>query len=86
MQDPKSYRQATRLVRSGVVRSPHKETAEALYLTSGFVYDSAAEADARFAGELPGYLYGRYANPTVRVFEERLMALEGPGAEECLGV
>ncbi|MGE3250604.1 MAG: O-succinylhomoserine sulfhydrylase [Hyphomonadaceae bacterium] len=79
-------RLATRLVRGGLSRSQHKETAEAIFMTSGFVYDSAAEADARFAGTSPGYLYGRYANPTVRVFEERLMALEGEGAEECLAV
>ncbi|MBI1187916.1 MAG: O-succinylhomoserine sulfhydrylase [Alphaproteobacteria bacterium] len=84
-------RLATRLVRGGQTRSQHKETAEAIFMTSGFVYDSAAEADARFAGASPGYLYGRYANPTVRMFEERLMALEGPipghdGAEECLAV
>jgi O-succinylhomoserine sulfhydrylase len=79
------YRLPTRLVRSGLKRSPHKETAEALYLTSGFTYDEAAEADAKFAGALPGYVYGRYGNPTIRVFEERLMALEGKGAEECLG-
>jgi len=77
-------RLATRLVRGGTNRSPHKETSEAIFLTSGFVYDSAEEADARFAGTSPGYLYGRYANPTVRMLEERLMALEG--AEECLCV
>lgn len=76
------WRLATRLVRSGVSRSGAKETAEALFLTSGFVYDTAAEADARFAGTAPGYLYGRYANPTVAMFEERLAALEG--AEACL--
>jgi O-succinylhomoserine sulfhydrylase len=85
MTDKKPYRLATRLVREGVQRSAHQETAEALYLTSGFVYDAAASADARFAGTEPGYVYGRYGNPTIRVFEERLMALEGPGAEECLG-
>ncbi|MBL8548748.1 MAG: O-succinylhomoserine sulfhydrylase [Hyphomonadaceae bacterium] len=79
-------RLSTQLVRGGLSRSQHKETAEAIFLTSGFVYDSAAEADSRFAGTSPGYLYGRYANPTVRVFEERLIALEGPGAEECLAV
>lgn len=85
MSDPDSptpWRLATRLVRSGLQRSPAKETAEALYLTSGFVYHSAAEADARFAGTSPGYIYGRYANPTVAMFEERLAALEG--AECCL--
>ncbi|MGE3302466.1 MAG: O-succinylhomoserine sulfhydrylase [Hyphomonadaceae bacterium] len=77
-------RPATKLVRGGLTRSQHKETSEAIFMTSGFVYDSAAEADARFAGASPGYLYGRYANPTVRMFEERLMALEG--AEECIAV
>jgi len=86
MTDPKSYRLATQLVRGGLARSPNKETAEAIYMTSGFVYDDAAEADARFAGTSPGFLYGRYGNPTVRMFEERMMALEGDGAEECLAV
>lgn len=81
---PKRLRLATKLVRGGTTRSQHKETSEAIFLTSGFVYDSAEEADARFAGTSPGYLYGRYANPTVRMLEERLMALEG--AEECLCV
>jgi O-succinylhomoserine sulfhydrylase len=78
------FNEATNLVRAGLTRSQHKETAEALFLTSGYVYDSAEEADARFAGTSPGYLYGRYANPTVRMLEERLIALEG--AEECLCV
>ena len=82
--DQTSPRLATRLVRAGLKRSPNQETAEALYLTSGFTYDSAASADARFAGDEPGYVYGRYGNPTIRVFEERMMALEGDGAEECL--
>jgi O-succinylhomoserine sulfhydrylase len=82
--DPTSWRPATRAVRAGLSRSPFKETAEAIYLTSGFVYDSAEEADARFAGTAPGYLYGRYANPTQRMFEERLAALEG--AEDCVAV
>ncbi|HWA01805.1 MAG TPA: O-succinylhomoserine sulfhydrylase [Caulobacterales bacterium] len=84
MSEEKSPRLATRLVRAGLKRSPNKETAEALYMTSGFTYDEAAEADAKFAGAIPGYVYGRYGNPTIRVFEERLMALEGKGAEECL--
>lgn len=75
---------ATQLVRGGINRSPHKETAEAIFMTSGFVYDSAEEADARFAGTSPGYLYGRYGNPTIRILEEKLMLLEG--AEECLCV
>jgi O-succinylhomoserine sulfhydrylase len=77
-------RPQTDAIRAGLHRSGFKETAEALYLTSGFVYDSAEEADARFAGTAPGYLYGRYANPTITMFEERLSALEG--AECCLAV
>jgi cystathionine beta-lyase/cystathionine gamma-synthase len=75
-------RRQTKLVRGGLARSHFKETAEAIYMTSGFVYDSAAEADARFAGTEPGFVYGRYGNPTVRMFEERLAGLEG--AEDCL--
>ncbi len=82
--DEKNWRPATKLIRSGLTRSQHKETAEAIFMTSGFVYDTAEEADQRFAGTSPGYLYGRYANPTIRMFEERLMALEG--AEECIAV
>jgi O-succinylhomoserine sulfhydrylase len=71
----------TILVRGGQTRSQHKETSEALFLTSGFVYDSAAEAEARFKGEAPGYLYGRYANPTNTMLQERLALLDG--AETC---
>ena len=58
-------------------RSPFGETSEALYLTSGFVYDSAEQAEARFREEDDGYIYSRFGNPTVRMFEERMMALEG---------
>ncbi len=72
----------TRLVQEGLVRSPHGETSEALYLTSGFVYRSAAEAAARFAGEAEGYTYSRLGNPTLRMFERRMAALEG--AEEAI--
>jgi O-succinylhomoserine sulfhydrylase len=71
----------TILVRGGQTRSQHKETSEAIFLTSGFVYDTAAEAEARFKGELPGYLYGRYANPTNTMLEERLAMLDG--AQSC---
>jgi O-succinylhomoserine sulfhydrylase len=80
----KAHGFATQMVRGGIQRSQHKETAEAIWMTSGFVYDSAEEADARFAGASPGYLYGRYGNPTIRILEEKLMLLEG--AEECLCV
>ena len=79
--DPDGWREATRLVRGGLTRSPFDETAEALYATSGFVYGSAAEAEAAFAGDIDRYIYGRYANPTVSMFEERLRLLEG--AEVC---
>ncbi len=81
--DPKQNqrRQDTLLVRGGTLRSGHKETSEAIFLTSGFVYDSAEEAEARFKGEMPGYLYGRYANPTNTMLEDKLRALDG--AEAC---
>src|SRR5580693_5667214 len=72
---------ATRLVRGGLARSPHGETSEALYLTQSFVYDSAEAADARFSGAEPGYVYSRYGNPTVQMFEDRLALVEG--AEAC---
>lgn len=81
MSDTEKYNLETILVRGGTLRSNFKETSEAIYLTSGFVYDSAEEAEARFKGESPGYLYGRYANPTNTMLEEKLKALEG--AEAC---
>jgi O-succinylhomoserine sulfhydrylase len=81
MTDAAKPKQDTILVRGGTNRSAHKETSEAIYLTSGFVYDSAAEAEGRFAGDLPGYLYGRYANPTNTMLGDRLAALDG--AETC---
>ena len=73
----------TTLVRGGLHRSPHQETSEALYLTSGFVYDKAEEAEAAFKGDHKRYIYGRYGSPTVTAFEERLRLLEG--AEVCKG-
>lgn len=76
-----NWRPRTLMVRGGLSRSDHGETSEALYLNSGFVYDSPEEQSARMAGEKPGYIYSRYANPTVRMFEERLALLEG--AEDC---
>ena len=77
------WRPATRRVRGGTRRSEHGETSEALYLNSGFVYDCAETAEARFAGEAPGYVYSRYSNPTLSMFERRMALLEG--AESCLG-
>ena len=78
-----NWKTATRLVHAGAARSPHGETSEALYLTQGFVYDSAEQAEARFTGEDEGFVYSRYANPTVAMFENRMCALEG--AEAALG-
>ena len=75
----RELRPATRMVHAGTMRSSIGETAEALYLTQGFVYDGPEAAEARFKGEDDGFIYSRYGNPTVRMFEERLMALEGAG-------
>ncbi len=73
---------ATLAVRAGQQRSQFNEHSEALYLTSSFVFDSAAQAAARFTGGSEGYVYSRFTNPTVTMFQERLAALEG--AESCL--
>ncbi len=83
-QSPARWGDATKLVRGGLERTHHGETSEALYLNSGFVYDEPETAEKRFAGEDDGYVYGRYGNPTVSMFEERLALLEG--AEACYGV
>jgi len=80
----RTWGDATKLVRGGLERSPFGETAEALYLNSGFVYDAPETAENRFANKDDGYVYGRYGNPTVSMFEERLALLEG--AEACYGV
>jgi O-succinylhomoserine sulfhydrylase len=74
------WRAATRLVHGGTSRSEFGETSEAMYLTQGFVYDSAEAAEARFAGDEEGYIYSRYGNPTVTMFEQRMCALEGAEA------
>ena len=76
-----NHHPATLLVHGGQIRSQHGETAEALYLTSGFVYDSAEQAEAVFAGAEQHYQYSRFGNPTVSMLEERLAMLEG--AEAC---
>src|SRR3954470_21420318 len=79
--DPSSLRPATRLVHGGVQRTRHGETAEALSLTSGYVYDDAEQAEATFAGTIEHYQYSRFANPTISMLEERLCLIEG--AEAC---
>jgi O-succinylhomoserine sulfhydrylase len=74
------YRPETRLVHSGTLRSEFGETSEALFLTQGYVYDSAELCEARFKGEDPGYIYSRYSNPTIGMFERRMIELEGAEA------
>src|SRR5713101_3058389 len=75
------YRPETRLVHAGSLRSQFGETSEALFVTQGFVYDSAEQCEARFKGEDPGYIYSRFSNPTIAMFERRMLELEG--AEAC---
>ena len=74
------YRPETRMVHSGTLRSQFGETSEALYLTQGYVYDSAEQCEARFKGEDPGFIYSRYSNPTIAMFERRMVELEGAEA------
>ncbi|RIK87049.1 MAG: O-succinylhomoserine sulfhydrylase [Hyphomicrobiales bacterium] len=80
-EDKRNWKPATAMVHAGTMRSGFGETSEALYLTQGYVYDTAEGAEARFKGEEPGFIYSRYANPTVAMFEARMCELEG--AEEA---
>jgi len=83
-QDPEitgRWRPATRAIRGGTARTEYGETSEALFLTSGYAYDSAADVAARFAGEQPGMTYSRLQNPTVEMLEQRIALMEG--AEAC---
>src|SRR3954449_12609193 len=75
-----SYRPETRLVHSGTLRSQYGEMSESLFLTQGYVYNSAEECEARFKGEDPGFIYSRYSNPTISMFERRMIELEGAEA------
>ncbi len=77
---PEGVSQATIGVRGGILRSQFEETSEALYLASGYVYGSAAEAEKAFTGEVDRYVYSRYGNPTISMFEERLRLIEGAPA------
>jgi O-succinylhomoserine sulfhydrylase len=79
--DPSILRPATRLVHGGIERTGYQETTEALFLTSGFIYDGAEQAEATFTGEVEHYQYSRFGNPTVTMFERRMAAIEG--AEAC---
>lgn len=82
--NPKSWRPRTRAVRGGTWRSASGETSEAMFVTSGFAYPDAGSAERRFKNEEPGYIYSRFSNPTVAMFEERLRLLEdAPEGVEC---
>ena len=79
-EDPRNWEPETQAVRGGLMRTPHGEISEALFLTQSFAYDSAQAADDRFAGG-PGFIYQRFGNPTTQMFEDRLALMEG--AEQC---
>ncbi|MDY0881228.1 O-succinylhomoserine sulfhydrylase [Dongia soli] len=72
-----NWRPATRLVHGGQLRSQYKETSEAIFMTSGYVYETAEEAEAAFDNSQPRFVYSRFGNPTVSMFEERMALLEG---------
>src|SRR5258706_3177712 len=74
---PWKWRARTLAVRAGQTRTAFQETSEALFLTSGYAYEAAEEAEARFKGESDGFVYSRFSNPTVSMFEARMAALEG---------
>ncbi|MYZ47521.1 O-succinylhomoserine sulfhydrylase [Propylenella binzhouense] len=82
--EKRELRPATRLVHGGTMRSQFGETSEAMFLTQGFVYDTGEAAEARFNGDDPGFVYSRYANPTVAMFEERMCLLEGAEAARAV--
>ena len=77
----KGWKPATQAVRGGLMRSEHGEISEAIYLTSGYAYDSAEQAMRRMAGEEPGFVYSRYGSPTCEMLQQRLALIEG--AETC---
>src|SRR5579883_1683287 len=78
--DHKISREATKLVHGGSLRSDFQETSEALFLTQGYLYDTMEAAEARFRSDDPGFIYSRYSNPTVAMFEHRMALLEGAEA------
>ncbi|MBX3490189.1 O-succinylhomoserine sulfhydrylase [Parvibaculum sp.] len=77
--DGRKLKARTEAVHGGTVRTPFGETSEAMFLTSGYVYETMEAAERRFKNEEPGFIYSRFSNPTVRMFEERMIALEGAG-------
>ncbi|HET9537912.1 MAG TPA: O-succinylhomoserine sulfhydrylase [Mesorhizobium sp.] len=76
-ENKRNWKPQTSLIHAGTLRSGFGETSEAMFLTQGYVYDTAEGAEARFKGEEPGFIYSRYANPTVDMFEKRMCAMEG---------
>jgi len=81
MASSKDWHSDTKQVRAGLARTENRETSEALFLNSGYVYDSAEQAAAAFKGEVDNFIYSRYGNPTLQMAEERLATIEG--AEAC---
>lgn len=82
--DWNAFHPETRAIRAGQRRTPEQEHSDPIFATSSYVFQSAAEAAARFSGKAAGNIYSRFTNPTVRAFEERLAALEG--GERCIAV
>lgn len=80
LNDPRRRSPQTHLVHGGTARTPNGETSEALFLNSGYVYPTSAAAEARFKGDEPGYIYSRFSNPTVEMFQQRMALLEGAEA------
>ena len=80
LSDPKKRRPRTQMVQGGIERSQHGETAEAIFMNSGFVYETSEAAELRFKGEAPGYIYSRFSNPTVEMFQDRMALIEGAPA------
>ena len=76
-QSKKSWRPATNLVRGGLERSQFGETSEGLFMTSGYIYESAEQAERAFKQEEDRFIYSRYSNPTIRMFEKRMSLMEG---------
>ena len=83
---PRPWRPETELVHGGTIRSPFGETSEALFLNSGFTYESAHDAERRFRGDDDGYIYTRYSNPTLTMFETRMALLEGAETARALNL
>jgi O-succinylhomoserine sulfhydrylase len=83
LKNPAHWLPATRMVHGGTLRSEFAETSEALFLTQGYLYDTPEQAEERFKTESGGFIYSRYANPTVSMLEERMKLLEGAEAARC---